>query len=82
MPIGNVLYLFYTTTMPHSAPDPNLVCTAKEAIATAPGWVRLGLTFGDEKLRDEALTILAVTVVERLENPPVPFDPDQLPLAL
>lgn len=64
------------------APDPALVTTAKEAIATSPGWVRVGLTFGNDQLREQALTALAVTVVERLQNPPAPADPNQLPLGL
>ncbi|MEN2789459.1 DUF6771 family protein [Sphingomonas oligophenolica] len=58
------------------------VATARDAIAESPGWVRVGLTFGNERLREEALTTLAATVVERLENPPPPYDADQLPLAL
>jgi hypothetical protein len=44
--------------------------------------VRVGLTFGNQRLREEALEALAVTVVERLENPPPAYDADQLPLAL
>lgn len=71
--------------MPRFAPDPALISTAKAAIAESPGWVRVGLTFGNQRLREEALEALealAVTVVERLENPPVAYDADQLPLAL
>jgi hypothetical protein len=68
--------------MPRFAPDPARISTAKAAIAESPGWVRVGLTFGNQRLREEALEALAVTVVERLENPPVAYDADQLPLAL
>jgi hypothetical protein len=68
--------------MPRFAPDPARISTAKAAIAESPGWVRVGLTFGNQRLRDEALEALAVTVVERLENPPPAHDADQLPLAL
>ena len=74
--------------MPRIAPEPaplstaRAVATARDAIAESPGWVRVGLTFGNERLREEALTTLAATVVERLENPPPPYDADQLPLAL
>ena len=68
--------------MPRFAPDPASISTAKAAIAESPGWVRVGLTFGNQRLREEALEALAVTVVERLENPPPAYDADQLPLAL
>jgi len=74
--------LFYTARMPRFAPDPDQVSTAKAAIAESPGWVRVGLTFGNQRLREEALEALAVTVVERLRNPPPAHDADQLPLEL
>lgn len=57
-----------------------LVTAAKEALATAPGWARVGLTFGNERLRDAALTELAHVIADRMENPPPAIDPNQLPL--
>jgi hypothetical protein len=66
--------------MPRFAPDPALVSATREALAQAPGWARIGLTFGSQRLREEALTVLAETVVERLENPPAEQSADQLPL--
>jgi len=66
--------------MARFAPSPSLVLTAKEALAHAPGWARVELTFGNDRLRDAALTELAVTIAERLENPPPDHSPDQLPL--
>jgi len=74
--------MFYSAVMPRFAPDPARISTAKAAIAESPGWVRVGLTFGNARLREEALEALAVTVVERLENPPAACDPDQLGLEL
>ena len=71
---------FVPELAPHSTA--RAVATARDAIAESPGWVRVGLTFGNERLREEALTTLATNVVERLENPPPPYDADQLPLAL
>jgi len=68
--------------MPRFAPDPARISTAKAAIADSPGWVRVGLTVGNARLREEALEALAVTVVERLENPPLICDADQLALGL
>jgi hypothetical protein len=68
--------------MPRFAPDPANVSTAKAAIAESPGWVRVGLTVGNPRLREEALEALAITVVERLENPPVVYDADQLGFGL
>ncbi|WP_338061594.1 DUF6771 family protein [Sphingomonas pollutisoli] len=68
--------------MSRVAPNSALVSTAMDAIATAPGWARVGLTFGNERLREAALAELATAVAERLENPEVPPDPNQLRLAL
>lgn len=78
----NVPFLFYTPLMPRFAPDAARISTARAAIAESPGWVRVGLSFGNQRLREEALTTLAATVVERLENPPPEHDADQLPLGL
>ena len=82
MPFPYVPFSFYSAAMPRFAPDPVRISTAKAAIAESPGWVRVGLTFGNQRLREEALEALAVTVVERLENPPADCDPDQLGLEL
>lgn len=63
-------------------PDSALIDHAKAALAQAPGWARVGLTFGNETIREAALAELATGVVERLLNPAPHYDPDQLPLAL
>lgn len=59
--------------------DPALIDHTKDAISQSPGWTRVGLTCGNERLREEALTTLA-GVVDRLTNPPPTIDPRQLPL--
>jgi hypothetical protein len=61
-------------------PDPALIDQAKDAISQSPGWARVGLTCGNERLREEALTTLAGAVVDRLTNPPPAIDPRQLQL--
>lgn len=48
----------------------------------APGWARVGLTFGDDRLRDAALNELATVIAHRIANPPPQHSPDQLTLAL
>ena len=48
----------------------------------SPGWARVGLTFGDKRLREQALNELAASIAQRIARPPVEPDPDQLPLAL
>lgn len=61
-------------------PDPALIEHAKAAISESPGWVRVGLTFGNPAMREEALAILAGNVVDRLTNPPAEVDQNQLAL--
>ena len=68
--------------MARFAPDPNLVSATRAGIVTAPGWARVGLTFGDAKLREAAIDELAVTIAARIEHPISEPDPAQLPLAL
>lgn len=68
--------------MPRFDPDPDLVSATRAGIATAPGWCRVGLTFGDAKLREAALDELAVAIAARIERPATEPDPAQLPLAL
>jgi hypothetical protein len=59
-----------------------LVSLTKAGLALAPGWARVGLTFGDARLREAALDELAASIAERIAHPPVEVDPDQLRLAL
>lgn len=61
--------------------DPALVATAAEVIATSPGWVRVSLTVGNDRLREAAIHELAASVVQSIVNPPVTHSPDQLRLA-
>lgn len=61
-------------------PDPALYNHARAALAESPGWARVGLTFGNQKLREEAVATLAANVVDRLLDPPVADDSDQLRL--
>ena len=68
--------------MARLAPDPALVATATQAIATSPGWVRVSLTVGNDHLREAAILELASSVVDSIQNPPTIHSPDQLRLAL
>lgn len=61
-------------------PDPALIDYASDALSQSPGWARVGLTCGNERLPKEALTTLAGAVVDRLTNPPPGIDPRQLQL--
>ena len=54
----------------------------KEGLMLSPGWARVGLTFGDERLREQALNELAASIAQRIARLPIEPDPDQLPLAL
>ena len=54
---------------------------AREGLMLSPGWARVGLTFGDERLREQALNELAASIAQRISNPPVEADPNQLRLA-
>jgi hypothetical protein len=78
----NVLFSFYAAFMARFDADPTLISQTKAAIETAPGWARVGLTFGDEGMREAALNELAASIAARIENPPPEYDPAQLPLAL
>ena len=51
-----------------------------EAILTAPGWARVGITMPDVTMRERAAAELARSIVQGLTAQPI--DPDQLPLAL
>ena len=55
---------------------------AREGLMLSPGWARVGLTFGDERLREQAINELAASIAQRISNPPVEADPNQLRLAL
>jgi hypothetical protein len=68
--------------MARFAPDPALISATRAGLVTAPGWARVGLTFGDQKLREAALDELAVAIAARIERPVQEADPAQLPLAL
>lgn len=81
-PLSNVPFLFYSVTMARFDPNPALISQTRAAIETAPGWARVGLTFGDERMREAALNELAASIVARIENPPPEYDPAQSPLAL
>lgn len=65
--------------MDRFAPNPHDLA---EAIRHAPGWARVGLTFGDDRLRARATLELARSIVEHLEDP-APLDAaNQLALPL
>ena len=80
MELSGVPFSFYIRRMERFAPTPAAIDHAKAAIQASPAWVRVGLTYGNERIREEALSVLASNVVERLANPPVDVDPRQLPL--
>ncbi|WP_093454676.1 DUF6771 family protein [Sphingomonas sp. YR710] len=52
-----------------------------DILLNAPAWARVGLTVRDDRMRERAADILAATILERLEEPPVP-DANQLPLPI
>ena len=58
------------------APDAALA----DAILSAPGWARVGITMPDATMRERAAQELARSIVEHLVSDPEP-DQDQLPLA-
>jgi hypothetical protein len=60
--------------------DPALLDHAIAALADSPGWARVALTCPDERLREQAFGELAAHIMERLVNPPIAHDPDQLRL--
>ena len=51
-------------------------------LLNAPGWVRLGLTVREPRLRERAADALAATIVERLDEPVFADDVNQLALPL
>ena len=59
-----------------------LSLATREALVLAPGWARVGLAFGDDRLREQALDELATVIAQRIANPPPEHSPDQLRLAL
>ena len=52
-----------------------------EALLTAPGWARLGLTAPNDHLRLQSARELALTIAESADRAP-DAGPDQLALAL
>ena len=52
------------------------------SILSAPTWAQLGITMPDPRLRERAAAELALAIVERLEQPPVIHDAEQMPLPL
>lgn len=60
----------------------DLIERTKEGLMSSPGWARVGLTFGDERLREAALTELAVSIAHRIADLPHGPDPDQLTFQL
>lgn len=53
-----------------------------EALEAAPGWVRVGITAPDQRLRHNAVTSLAEFLSERIEQPLPVRDPRQMALPL
>ncbi|GAA3895072.1 hypothetical protein GCM10022276_12700 [Sphingomonas limnosediminicola] len=51
-------------------------------LLNAPAWVRLGLAVPDARLRERAADVLAATIVDKLDEPAVIKDRNQLPLPL
>ena len=52
--------------MPDSSLSPAIVPHLSEAILSAPGWARVGITMPDERMRVRAARELAQSIVERL----------------
>ncbi|MES2337104.1 MAG: DUF6771 family protein [Pseudomonadota bacterium] len=52
------------------------------ALLTSPPWQRLGIAVRDPRLREQAALALAASIVERLHQPAIVDDPNQLSLAL
>ena len=53
-----------------------------DIILNSPAWARVGLTMRDERMRERAAETLAVTILQRMENPPQIIDRNQLTLPL
>jgi hypothetical protein len=51
-------------------------------LQNAPGWVRLGLTVRDPRLRERAADALAATIIQRLDEQVQVEDRNQLALPL
>ena len=49
------------------SPDPALIDAAKAVLEQAPGWARVGLTFGNDTIREAVLAELATGVVALVE---------------
>ncbi|WP_375404489.1 DUF6771 family protein [uncultured Sphingomonas sp.] len=62
-----------------SHPTPSAISAA---INAAPAFARLGLSVRDARLRERATDALACAIAERLEQPPVAHDADQMTLPL
>ena len=55
--------------------------TLADALLTAPGWARVGLTAPTSMMREEAACELARVIIDRIEHPVVHEVPqEQLPL--
>lgn len=59
-------------------PDSSPEATIAEALLTAPGWARIGITAPSEWVREEAARELARAVLEGGERPPEASTEDQL----
>ena len=58
----------------------DLIERTKRGLMLSAGWARVGLTLGDDRLREAALNELAASIAERIANPSPEPDPNQLPL--
>lgn len=54
--------------------------TVSAAIMSAPAFARLGLSMRDPDTRERAANVLAIAIVEQLEQPRPDFDGNQMPL--
>lgn len=52
------------------------------SILSAPAWVRLGIAVPDQRMRERAARELAGVIVDRLDEPPMIADADQMALPL
>lgn len=53
-----------------------------EAILSAPGWARVGITMPDERMRLRAADGLAAAILEQLQDAGEPDGTDQLTLPI
>jgi hypothetical protein len=56
--------------------------TVAQAILTAPGWARVGITAASEYLREDAALELAQSILASVSDAPALFIADQLQLGL